>query len=346
MRNVGRWRQVWRHATSMHATALIAGLILLLALVVFVVPLAAETQQAGKVPRVGFLSFLSASVMVQREASFRQGMRELGWIDGQNIVIERRFAEERSERLPELAAELVRLKVDVMVALSNAAILAAKQATPTIPIVMVISADPVGRGFIASLPRPGGNVTGLTVDAGPELSAKRLQLLKEFVPQLSRVGGLIDPGFPASAVYRRVAATAKLGVTLEHVEVRDPTDFEKAFATMIQQRAQAVLVYGSTLFLSHLRQIVDLAAKHRLPAIYSTGDAVAMGGLISYGVHQPDLYRRAATYVDKILRGAQPADMPVEQPMKFELRINMKTAKALGLAIPPSLQLRADQIVE
>jgi putative ABC transport system substrate-binding protein len=322
--------------------------VLALVLALVATPLVAEAQRAGKVPRIGFLSFLSESVMVQREASFRQGMRELGWIDGQNIVIERRFAEGRHEKLHELASELVRLKVDVIVAPSNVATLAAKQATPTIPIVMVVSADPVGRGFIASLPRPGGSITGLTADTGPELSGKRLELLKEFVPKLSRLGGLIDSSFPASTLSRRVAEAAapKLGVTLKHVEVREPTGLEKAFAAMIQQRAQAVLVYGSTLFLSHLREIVDLAAKHRLPAIYWTGDAAAMGGLISYGVNQPDLYRRAATYVDKILKGAQPTEMPVEQPTKFELVINLKTANALGLTIPQALLLRADQVIQ
>ena len=322
--------------------------VLALVLALVAAPLVAEAQQAGKVPRIGFVSFSSASVLVQREGSFRQGMRELGWIDGQNIVIERRLADERYERLPELAAELVRLKVNVIVAAGNPAILATKQATRTIPIVMVISVDPVGRGFIASLPRPGGNITGLTNDTGPELIEKRLELLKDLAPKLSQLGGLIDVGFPAATVYRRVAEAAapKLGVTLEHVEVREPTDLEKAFAAMIQRGVQAVLVYGSTLFLSHLRQIIDLAAKHRLPAVYWTGDAVAMGGLISYGTNQLDQYRRAATYVDKILRGTQPADMPVEQPTKFELKINLKTAKALGLTIPPSLQLRADQIVE
>jgi putative ABC transport system substrate-binding protein len=322
--------------------------VLALVLALVATPLAAEAQRAGKVPRIGFLSFLSASVMVHREASFRQGMRELGWVDGQNIVIERRFAEGRHEKLHELAAELVRLKVDVIVAPSNVATLAAKQATPTIPIVMVVSADAVGQGFIASLARPGGNVTGLSSDPGPEIAGKRLDLLKEAVPKLSRVGGLIDPGFPASAVYRNVAEAAapKLGMTLQHAEVREPTHFEKAFAAMIQQRAQAILVYGSTMFLSHLREIVDLTAKHRLPDIYWNRDAVAMGGLMSYGVSHPDLYRRAAAYVDKILKGAQPAEMPVEQPTKFELVINLKTANALGLTIPQALLLQADHVIQ
>ncbi|MBI4607389.1 MAG: ABC transporter substrate-binding protein [Candidatus Rokubacteria bacterium] len=322
-------------------------LIVTLALGLLSALLAAEAQQAN-VPRIGVLTMASASAYAARLAAFDQGLRELGWIEGQNIVIERRYGEGKYEKLRELAAELVRSKVDVIVAVTPPDIRAAKQATTTIPIVMVIGIHPVSQGLIASLARPGANLTGSTWDLDPEISGKYLDFLKEVVPRLSRVGGLIDPANPGIEVYRKAgeAAAPKLGLTIEHVEVREPTDFENAFATLIQQRAQALFVYGSPLIRSHLGQIVDLAAKHQLPDMYIWREAVAMGGLMSYSPRLTDFFERAATYVDKILKGAKPADLPVEQPTRFEFLVNLKRAKVLGLAIPQSVLIRADQVIE
>jgi len=324
------------------------GLVVTLALAIVAAPLAADAQPPTKILRIGVLRGGSASAVAQRWAFFLKGLRELGWVEGQNIVIDSRYAEGKYERLPELSAELVRLKVDVIVAAGNVEIRAAKQATTTIPIVMVNALDPVGQGFIASLARPGGNITGLSLDPGPEIAGKRLELLKEAVPKLSRVGGFIDPSLPGIAVYRKAAGAAapKLGLTLKNVEVREPSDFEKAFAALVQQRAQAIFVGGSLLIFTHLRQIVDLAAKHRLPDMYLWTEAVAMGGLMSYGVSFPDLNRRAASYVDKVLKGAKPADLPVEQPTRFEFLVNLKRANALGLTIPQSILFRADKLIE
>jgi putative ABC transport system substrate-binding protein len=310
--------------------------------------LAVEAQPAGKIPRVGHLFLQPSSVTWHLRDAFRQGLSGLGYVEGQNIVIEFRNAEGRLERLPDLAAELVRLKVDVIVAAPDACIQAAKQATSTIPIVMALSEDPVGRGFVASLARPGGNITGLNT-LSPELIGKLLELLKEIVPKLSRVAALQDMDNPSQAAFLReteVAARA-LGLQLQALPLRGPNpDFESAFRAATSGRAGALSIVGGPLFFAHRAGVVDLAARNRLPAIYKQREYVDAGGLISYGPSIPDIHRRAATYVDRILKGAKPRDLPVEQPTKFELIINGKTAKALGLTIPPSLLLRADQIIE
>ncbi len=326
------------------------GLTVTLALAIFLAPLAAEAQQAGKIYRIGLLLALSPELVQAVLDAFRQGLRDLGYVEGKNIVIEYRSAEGKLDRLPGLAAELVRLKVDVIVTGLNPGTVAAKQATTTIPIVMAIGINPVGAGLVPSLARPGGNVTGLTYDVSPEIHAKRLQLLKEVVPQVSRVAVLWDPSFAPDVVEisaRAVRnAAQKLGVTLHFVEVRGPDDFDQAFAAMARERANGLLAFGGPLLFAHRRRIADLAAKHRLPATYVVREFADSGGLFSFGANQADLYRRAATYVDKILKGAKPADLPVEQPTKFELVINLKTAKALGLTIPQSVLIRADEIIQ
>jgi len=308
-------------------------------------PLAAEAQRAGKVHRIGYLS---GGLSTYRIEAFRQGLRELGWVEGQNIVIEYRYAEGRFDRLPDLAAELVRLKVDIIVAVATPASAAAKNATETIPIVGISLGDPVGTGLIASLARPGGNVTGVSYSVGVETIGKGLELLKEIVPNVRRVAILSNPGNPlhAPAVRDVKVAARSLGVQLQLLETRGPTEFDGAFAAMAKERVGGLFVVADTMFNLHRAQLVELAAKSRLPAAYGTRDAVEAGGLMSYGPSLPDLFRRGATYVDKILKGAKPADLPVEQPTKFELVINLKTAKALGLTIPPSLLARADELIQ
>jgi putative ABC transport system substrate-binding protein len=279
--------------------------------------------------------------------AFRQGLRELGYVEGQNIAIESRWTEGKDDRLPALAADLVRSKVDVVVAETGAATRAAQQATRTIPIVMSLVNDPVGSGLVASLARPGGNVTGLTI-MSPDLVGKQLELLKEVVPKMSRVALLRHPDNPASAAQLREAEAAAqaLGLRLQTLEARSPQEIDGAFAAMTRERAGALLVIPDTLFWSQRRQIVELAVKRRLPSM-RMGEAYAeAGGLMSYGPSYLDLERRAATFVDKILKGANPADLPVAQPTKFELVINLKTAKAIGLAIPQPLLQRADQIID
>jgi putative ABC transport system substrate-binding protein len=279
--------------------------------------------------------------------AFRQGLRELGYVEGQNIAIESRWTEGKDDRLPALAADLVRSKVDIIVAETGAATRAAQQATRTIPIVMSLVNDPVGSGLVASLARPGGNVTGLTI-MSPDLVGKQFELLKAVVPKVSRVALLRHPDNPASAAQLREAEAAAqaLGVRLQTLEARSPQEIDGAFAAMTRERAGALLVIPDTLFWSQRRQIVDLAVKRRLPSI-RIGEAYAeAGGLMSYGPSYRDLERRAATYVDKILKGANPADLPVAQPTKFELVINLKTAKAIGLTIPQPLLQRADQIID
>jgi putative ABC transport system substrate-binding protein len=279
--------------------------------------------------------------------AFRQGLRELGYVEGQNIAIESRWTEGKDDRLPALAADLVRSKVDVIVAETGAATRAAQQATRTIPIVMSLVNDPVGSGLVASLARPGGNVTGLTI-MSPDLVGKQLELLKEVVPKVSRVALLRHPDNPASAAQLREAEAAAqaLGVRLQTLEARSPQEIDGAFAAMTRERAGALLVIPDTLFWSQRRQIAELAVKRRLPSM-RMGEAYAeAGGLMSYGPSYLDLERRAATFVDKILKGANPADLPVAQPTKFELVINLKTAKAIGLTIPQPLLQRADQIID
>ncbi len=312
-------------------------------------PLAAEAQQAAKVPRIGYLAGSLAAAPHVPEA-FLQGLRDLGYVEGRNVVIEYRSAEGKLERLPALAAELVALKVDVIVASGTLAALAAKQATSTLPIVFSPAADPVGSGLVTSLARPGGNVTGLSVLA-PELVGKRLELLTQAVPGVTRVAALWQPGAfgertEKDILKRAEVAARELGVQLQFVEARGPADFDRAFSDMTRARGGALTVFPSNMFNSERRRLVDLAAKNRLPAVYGVREVVDAGGLMAYGPNLADLYRRAATYVDKILRGAKPADSPVEQPTKYELVINLKTAKALGLTIPPSLLGRADEVIQ
>ena len=312
-------------------------------------PLAAEAQPREKVPRVAYLTPWSDSDPGRQRGleAFRQGLRELGYVEGRNISIESRSAEGKDDRLPALAADLVRSKVDVIVTLGGAATQAAQQATRTIPIVMSLVNDPVGSGLVASLARPGGNVTGLTV-ISPDLLGKRLELLKEVVPKVSRVALLRNPDNPAdAAMLREVEAAARaLGVRLQTLEARNHQEIERAFAAMIRERAGALLILPDGIFLTQRRQIAELAAKGRLPSIMGTSDYPAAGGLMAYGANYRDLVRRAATFVDKILKGAKPADLPVEQPTTFELIINLKTAKALGLTISQSLLGRADQVIQ
>ena len=324
--------------------------VIALSLAVLAAPLAADAQQAAKVPRIGILPPGPISERQHLWETFRQGLRELGYVEGKNITLVFPSAEVTPERVPHLAAELVRLKVDVIVAGTTPAALAAKQATKTIPIVAATMADPVGDGLVASLARPGGNITGSTF-LGPELVPKRLELLKDAIPGTSRVAALWHPGAYSEPTMRDMlkeieTAARALAVQLQLVRVRGPADFDRAFSAMTTERAGALIVLPSPMLYSERKRIVDLAAKHRLPAIYAWREPVEGGGLMSYGASIPDLYRRAATHVDKILKGAKPADLPVEQPTKFELVINLKTAKALGLTIPPSLLGRADELIE
>jgi putative ABC transport system substrate-binding protein len=313
-------------------------------------PLAAEAQQAAKIARIGYLVTNLAANRHLHEA-FLQGLRDLGYVEGRNVEIEHRSAEGKLvERLPALAAELVALKVDVILAGATPAALAAKQATRTLPIVFAAAGDPVGSGLVTSLARPGGNVTGSSLLA-PELVGKCLEQLTQAVPGVSRVAVLWEPGaFPERLEQdilkgAEVAARA-LGVRPQFVEARGPADFDRAFSDMTRARAGALTVLASTMLTNERRRLVDLAAKNRLPAVYPWREAVDAGGLMSYGANIPDLFRRAATYVDRILKGAKPGDLPVEQPTKFELVINLKTAKALGLTIPPSLLQRADEVIQ
>jgi putative ABC transport system substrate-binding protein len=306
----------------------------------------AEAQQPTKIPRIGFQSAAFPSANAARIEAFRQGLRELGYVEGKNIVIEYRYAEGKLDRLSELAAELVRLKVDVIVTAAPSSTRAAKKATSTIPIVMAFDNDPVGSGFVASLARPGGNITGLS-NLAPEISGKQLELLKEIVPRLSHVAVLRTSTLTSAQVLKEMElAAGALGVKLQYLDVLDPKDIETAFQAAGKGRADAVLVLASPILESHRKQVADFAAKNRLPAIYHVAEFVEAGGLMSYGVSFIDLYRRAATYVDKILKGTKPADLPVEQPMKFELVINLKAAKQIGLTIPPNLLARADKVIK
>ena len=314
-------------------------------------PLAAEAQQAGKVARIGYLVTGSLeSLEPARVDALRQGLREHGYVEGQNILIEYRAADGRVERLPALAAELARLKVDVIVAVATPGGRAAQQATTTIPIVVVGMGDPVRDGLVASLARPGGNVTGSTF-LGPELVPKRLELFKEALPSISRIAVLWHPGAfgerTMGDMLKETEATSRtLGMLLQLAEVRGFGDLDRAFSAMSKERADALFVLPSTMLFNERRRIVALAAKHRLPSMFNAREFVELGGLMGYGTNIPDLNRRAAIYVDRILKGSKPGDLPVEQPTKFELVINLKTAKTLGLTIPPSLLQRADQVIE
>ncbi|HEU5297049.1 MAG TPA: ABC transporter substrate-binding protein [Burkholderiaceae bacterium] len=322
--------------------------IAVLAFTLLAAPLAAEAQQAGKVARIGFLSFTSPSDRPPLRDAFRQRLRELGWVEGENVVIDYRYAEDRVDRLTDLAAELVRLKVDLIVSWGTQGVTAARNATKTIPIVMIAVRDPVGTGLIASLARPGGNVTGVAGYAGLEIVAKQLELLKEIVPKIHRVAILSNPtnAYHKLAIREMNVPARSLGVQLQLLEARGPNEFDGAFAAMAKERVEALIVLSDAMLNSHRGRLADLAAKSRLPAAYGVIESVEAGGLMSYGPSFLDLFRRSAAYVDKILKGAKPADLPVEQPTTFELVINLKTAKALGLTIPPSLLARADQIIE
>jgi putative ABC transport system substrate-binding protein len=315
------------------------------ALAVLLAPLAAEAQPV-KVPRVGLLGLGSAEASPFFEA-LRQGLRERGWVEGQNIAFEDRSTVDHYNRLPDVAAELVRLKVDVIVTRGTSATQAAWKATGTTPIVTVAGADPVETGLAASLARPGGNVTGLTTGSRV-LVGKRLELLKETLPRLSRVAVLWNPESRTNldALRDAQAAARSLGLQVQPAEVRRPEDLEKAFASMVHKRAEALAPVPSTMFRLHRARIVDLATRHRLPSIFPDRDYVETGGLMSYDSDSKALFRRLATHVDRILKGAKPADLPIEQPTKFALVINLKTAKTLGLTIPQSVLLRADELIQ
>ena len=303
-----------------------------------------EAQQPKKIPRIGWLG--AARTSAPRMEAFRQGLHELGYTEGKNIVIEYRYAEGKLDRLPALAADLVRLNVDVIVAGSPQVTRSAKQATSTIPIVMAFDDDPVGSGFVASLARPGGNVTGLST-LFPEMSAKQLELLKQIVPKLSHVtvlGNATQPGNPQALREINIAADG-FRVQVQYLEVRDPKDIEPAFREASKGHADAVLVLSTTILYFNRKQVSDLALKSRLPTIYGRPEYVDVGGLVYYGPSYTDLYRRAAVYVDKILKGSKPADLPVEQPTKFELIVNLKAAKQIGLTIPPKILARADRVM-
>jgi putative ABC transport system substrate-binding protein len=310
----------------------------------------AEAQQPGKIPRIGFLDNSTASGSAVLVEAFRQELTKLGWIEGKNITIEYRFAEQRSERLPELAAELVRLKVDLIVATGGPSELAAKKATNTIPIVMANSADPVGAGLVASLARPGGNVTGNS-GLGTELNSKRLEVLKDAVPKLARVGYLRLSGAARSSQDLQLkeirAAAPVLKLRLEEIETQaDAKSLESAFQAAKQKQAGAIMTQSTRPFFAERKRIVELAVKHQLPAIYPQKEFVDEGGLMSYGVDYVDLYRRAAIYVDKILKGAKPADLPVQQATKFEFVINLKAAKQIGLTLSPEFLSRANKVIK
>ncbi|MGO4395127.1 ABC transporter substrate-binding protein [Variovorax sp. M-6] len=314
----------------------------------FATSFAAEMRQAGKVYRIGYLSTPTRESVERGVDAFLRKLRELGWVDGQNLVIEYRWAEGNVELLPELAADLVRRKVDLIVAPAGSAALAAKTATGSIPIVMIFPSDPVETGLVASLSRPGGNITGTTFTAGPEIFGKQLQILKETIPRAALVAVLSNPADPSFALQvEHVGAAARsLGIRLQHVDARGSEGFEAAFAAMARERADALLVTGSSTFLAHRARLAELAMMGRLPTMLSFRESVEAGGLMAYAVNMADFVGRAATYVDKILKGAKPADLPVEQPTKFELIINLKTAKALGIAVPRSLLLRANEVIQ
>ena len=320
--------------------------VLTLCAVLFALCASAKAQQPTKVPRIGFQLDAPASVMTARIEGFRQGLRELGYIEGKNIIIEWRSSEGKAESRSEMAAELVRLKVDVIVSGGPTVTRVLREATTTIPIVMGQDTDPVGSGFVASLAKPGGNITGLAALA-PEMSGKQLELLKEIVPKLSRVaiiGNSTNPG-DAQALREAVLAAGSYDIYLRYLDVQDPKDIGPVVRAAAKGRADALLVLGNPILNLQRQQVVELAAKHRLPATYARPEYVDAGGLMTYGTNYPELFRRAATYVDKILKGAKPGELPVEQPKKFEFIINLKAAKQIGLTIPPNVLVRADKVI-
>ena len=319
------------------------------AVLLLAAPLAAEAQQAREVPRVGYINpgYPSDPVRLRRFEAFRQGLRELGYVEGRNIALEARWAEGKYDRYPALAADLVRLKVHVIVVVGGAATKAAKQVTRTIPIVMSLVTEPIESGLVRSLARPGGNVTGISL-MSPELVGKQLGVLKEMVPKVSRVALLRNPANPASGPQLREAEAAArtLGVRLQTLEARNPQEIDSAFAAMTRERAGALVVLTDSIFTNQRRQIAELATERRLPAVYGNSEHAEAGGLMAYSANFLDLERRAATFVDKILKGAKPGNLPVEQPTKLELVINLRAAKAIRLTIPQSLLQRADQVIE
>jgi len=319
----------------------------LIAFVLVACAVLAQAQQPTKVPRIGFQTDAPISAVTARIEAFRQGLRELGYIEGKNIIIEWRSAEGKIERRSEIAAELARLKVDVIVSAGPTVTRAVKEATSTIPIVMAQDPDPVGNGFVASLARPGGNITGLAT-LSTEISGKQLELLKEIVPKLSRVaviGNSTNPG-DSQALREVVLAAGSFEIYLRYLDVLDPKDLETTFRSAAKGRADALVLLGNPILNAHRKPIVDLAAKHRLPAIYSRPEYIESGGLMYYGTSYNDSFRRAATYVDKILKGAKPGELPVEQATKFELIVNLKAANQIGLKIPPHVLAKADRVIK
>jgi len=325
-----------------------AALTVVLVLGLLAAPSSAEAQQAARIPRVVYLSVNPWTANLYLLDAFREQLRQLGHAEGETVLIELRHADGKPGQLPRVTAELVRSKPDVILASNPRVVLAAIHATTTIPIVFTAIINPLGAGIVANLARPAGNVTGVSWDPTPDLAGKQLELLRETVPRASRLALLWNPDTPGSIAFveRARAAAQALGVALQSLEVRTPAEFQGAFGAMANERAGGALVLGSAFAYVHRDQIARLAAQHRLPAIYGNRDSVDGGGLMSYGPSLVDQHRRAAYYVDKILKGAKPGDLPVEQPTKFELVINLKTAKALGLTIPPPLLLRADQVME
>ena len=311
-------------------------------------PFAAGAQPAGRVYRIGFIATAPRYEIEHIIKALDDGLRELGYFEGRNVVFERRFADGKQERLAALAVELVQLKVDIIVSGSNQVIAAIRQATATIPVVMGVSRDPVGSGFIASLARPGGNITGLANDPAPEIIGKNLELLKEVVPRVSRVAFLWNPVPKGAVLYKNAVESAarNLGVTFQSVEVRGENEFEAAFAAMVRERVNGLVVTSDPFLFGFRSRLVLLAAKHRLPAVYVPREFAEAGGLMSYGGNIADQFRRAAVYVDKILKGAKPADLPVELPIKFDLVVNVRTAKDLGLKFPSSILVQATKVIE
>ena len=344
LRGDRHWRDASRTSDAMMKRRKFIGGV---ALGVAALPLSVIAQQTPRTPRVGWLSPGSEASDASFLAAFRDGLRELGWFVGQNLAMESRWAQGQFERLPDLAADLVRLKVDVIVASVTQASLAAKRATTTTPIVMVGVGDPLGSGLVASLSRPGSNITGPSSMLA-EASAKQLALLKESVPSASAIAVLWNPANPvwqAAALKQTEGAARALGLRLQLLEARGPDDLEGAFATMAREHAGALFVPADIIFVRHAKQMADLAARHRLPAMFGFREHVEAGGLMSYAASFDVMFRRAAAFVDKILKGARPADLPVEQPTKFELVINLRTAKALGVTIPQSVLQLADDVI-
>jgi len=328
--------------------AVVIGLAAVLGVVTLATPFAGEAQQPTKVYRIGYVTVPSRATAGSVANTFQVGLRDLGWIEGKNVTIDYRFGEGHVERLPELVADMVRQRPDVIVAGANAAVAAVKRATGAIPIVMFLAIDPVGSGLVGSLARPGGNVTGLTLTAGPDIYGKQLQLLRDAFPRVSRVAILVNRD---SATYARAkpeirTATRALGLQQHLMEVGAPSDFDTAFAALPTARPDAIFIPMDSMFYEHRTRLAQLVAATRLPAMWGLREHVEAGGLMVYATDLNDLPRRAAAYVDKILKGAKPADLPVEQPTKFELIVNMKTAKALGLTISPAVLMRADEVIQ